>query len=224
MRLLILLVCLGIPGVANPALAAAPTTLGEFVTRFKALANPLPVRAADMFKDGGTLFLGLGDDLDLYLDGRMSAAEPGLLYINRHPGHSGTIKVPRGSEQETLILARIRAYVDSKPADAQALRIAKWIVEKVEAHAKETRGVTVTRESAIETAKRSFPLPDTGERIETVETEDTFVVKFVGIRFTDNDGTKKKSTMNITISKATGKMLTAAASDVQDVPPDAGAK
>ena len=205
--------------LATPLVAGNPVS--ELEARVAAAVRPVVILKSSMFKDGGTTTATLQDakgvDIEVTVDGRMSSEDPGALWVGGHPaGSPPEAKVPANSPAEAAVVALLKECAVGASDKFVASMIAT--IEQHAAAAKKSNTKPLTRAEAIEIARKSMSgVIEGAAKIDVQETPQTFVVRFVDIPFTD-DGKKKLSTMNVTISRTTSAMLSAMASDVRDAP------
>jgi hypothetical protein len=188
--------------------------------------------------------MGPGDGLVFCRNGRMGSPTIGSLYANAPLAQAKeAVKVPSGGPVEELILDVLKEWL-ARDIDAAAYnegwqkRQAKhgyveapeeildahrrWIaglVQSVEQRRSSVLGLEnaggFTREKAIDVAKQlGFIKRMSYQTIEVSETPEAYTVIFVGVPF-EVEGVAKESDMNVIISKETGKMVSAEASNVR---------
>jgi len=188
--------------------------------------------------------MGPGDGLVFCKDGRMGSPTIGSLYVNAPLARAKeAVKVPSGGPVEELILDALKEWL-ARDIDAAAYNEAwqkrqaklgyveepleildahrRWIaglVQSVEQHRLSVLGVKgeggFSREKAIDVAKQQgFIKRMSYQTIEVTETPEAYTVIFVGVPF-EVEGVAKESDMNVVISKETGEMVSAEASNVR---------
>ncbi|MDP3730469.1 MAG: hypothetical protein Q8R14_02965 [Candidatus Omnitrophota bacterium] len=113
---IILLTCILSIGLVFNSYASQDKDLNDFYMKLKDIKKPIEIYDADMFRDGGTIFVTLAgsknEELTFCMNGKMGSPTMGSLYVNASLARTkGAIKVPAASPLEGLILDVLKEWL-----------------------------------------------------------------------------------------------------------------
>jgi len=211
--------------------SATPENSESSLQEISKIQAPISISSSARFRDGATISIRFtdarGSFFSLGVEQRMVVGTRGQVFINAsHPSEPTAIRLKTGSLEETLLLNILRDWLQQNPHhnETELVDILIKIVETHHRKVEESNAKGIFNEQeALKLAEQLFHQyigkTKTYKNALIRESETTFEVKFVGVKFEDN-GKNLESDINIRLAKSTRQMLLLIASDVREAQKD----